>query len=318
MAPELQRFGKIPNMTDAYYPVIEVRSSYVSEEDEPERLGSKSKFWFRREDGARCLFKFPRHDFGEHWAEKVAAEIGALIGVRSSAEVQLARYDGHLGSMCVGFAEPEWLRVHGNEIMAEVIPGYRGDRTAGSGDHNIRNILLAVGRPGTGSTLIRCWPSWRHTRYWTDWLEIPTATTRIGCSSTTRPWAHTSWLPPMTTALRWVGNCRTIADVPPAAGVTFWRWVECYTISWGGGSRRGVYIRPHRELAPPPLLLAKLIGRWRPQVARPWLERLEALPEDRFRRVLDMVPDEFISETARGFAYQVIATSRKELLRRPR
>jgi hypothetical protein len=86
----------------------------------------------------------------------------------------------------------------------------------------------------------------------------------------------------------------------------------------GGGSRRGIYIRSHRELAPPPLLLAKLICRWRPQVARPWLERLEALPEERFRPVLDMVPDEFISETGREFAYQVIATSRRELLRSAR
>ena len=131
-------------MTDGYYPVFEVPAAGIDPEDEPERLGSKRKFWFRRADGVRCLFKFPRRDFGEHWAEKVAAEVAGLIGVRC-AEVQLARFGDALGSQSPAFAEPEWLRVHGNEVMTEVIPGYDGTRDTGRGDHNIRNILLAVG-----------------------------------------------------------------------------------------------------------------------------------------------------------------------------
>ena len=56
-------------MIDSYYPVFQVTDSGIDPEDEPERLGSKRKFWFRREDGVRCLFKFPRRDFGEQWAE---------------------------------------------------------------------------------------------------------------------------------------------------------------------------------------------------------------------------------------------------------
>ena len=96
-------------MIDSYYPVFQVPDSGIDPEDEPERLGSKRKFWFRREDGVRCLFKFPRHDFGKHWAEKVAAEVGGLIGVRC-AEVQLARFGEVLGTQSTAFAEPEWLR----------------------------------------------------------------------------------------------------------------------------------------------------------------------------------------------------------------
>ena len=53
-------------MSDHHYPVFQVPKSGIDPEDEPERLGSKRKFWFRREDGVRCLFKFPRPDFGEH------------------------------------------------------------------------------------------------------------------------------------------------------------------------------------------------------------------------------------------------------------
>ena len=134
-------------MTERSYPVFEVSEAGIDPEDEPERLGSKRKFWFRREDGVRCLFKFPRHDFGEHWAEKIAAEVGELIGVRC-AEVQLARFGDARGTLSPAFAEPEWLRMHGNEVMTEVIPGYDGTRNTGRGDHNIKNILLAVSRWG--------------------------------------------------------------------------------------------------------------------------------------------------------------------------
>ena len=69
--------------------------------------------------------------------------MAGLIGVRR-AEVQLARFGDALGTQCPAFAEPEWLRVHGNEVMAEAISGYDGSRDTGRGDHNVRNILSAV------------------------------------------------------------------------------------------------------------------------------------------------------------------------------
>jgi hypothetical protein len=43
--------------------------------DEP--MGTKEKFWCEYEDGARYLFKFSRPDTGEHWSEKLAAELAA-------------------------------------------------------------------------------------------------------------------------------------------------------------------------------------------------------------------------------------------------
>ena len=130
-------------MTDKSYPVFQVPESGIDPEDEPERLGSKRKFWFRREDGVRCLFKFPRQDFGEHWAEKVAAEVGNLIGVRC-AEVQLARLGDTLGTQAPAFTEPEWLRVHGNEVMTEALPGHDG------------TVILAQGTTTSGTS---CWRS---------------------------------------------------------------------------------------------------------------------------------------------------------------
>ena len=193
-------------MTDRYYPVLEVPSSAIDPEDEPERLGSKRKFWFRRADGVRCLFKFPRRDFGEHWAEKVAAEVGSLIGVRC-AEVQLARFGDAMGSQSPAFAEPEWLRVHGNEVMTEVIPGYDGTRDTGRGDHNIRNILVAVGTWAERNGLDPQAVLGELASY--AILDGLIGTTRTGCSSTIRDGESTNWRHPTTTAQHWGGSCMT-------------------------------------------------------------------------------------------------------------
>ena len=60
------------------------------------------------------------------------------------AEVQLARYEGDLGIQSRSFAEPEWLKVHGNEIMSEAIDGYDENLRFGQRQHHIRSIVTAV------------------------------------------------------------------------------------------------------------------------------------------------------------------------------
>ncbi len=49
--------------------------------EELENVGSKEKFWYTREDGYRWLFKTNRPNTGEDWAEKIAAELCALLGL---------------------------------------------------------------------------------------------------------------------------------------------------------------------------------------------------------------------------------------------
>ena len=128
-----------------YYPVITVTRPGPADYDDRERLGSKEKFWFRHDDGNLWLFKYPRRESGEHWAEKIAAEIAARVGVRC-AEVRLARCGSDLGMQSLSFTEPEWLRVHGNEIMAEAIASYDESLRFGQRDHSIKNIVDAVAK----------------------------------------------------------------------------------------------------------------------------------------------------------------------------
>ena len=306
-------------MTEHYYPVFQVPDSGIDPEDEPERIGSKRKFWFRREDGTRCLFKFPRHDFGEHWAEKVAAEVASLIGVRR-AEVQLARFGSVLGTQSPAFAEPGWLRVHGNEVMAEAIPDYDGGRDTGRGDHSIRNIALAVNRWAERHDLdtqaiLGALASYaildgligntdRHHENWMFFYHPELRSYQLAPS-----YDHGSSLGrELQDVSRRVSRSRSAILASDR--------VLNYLLA--GGSPRGVYIRPSSRQAPPPLVTAKLLCRWQPDVVRRWLERLEAAAECAFRDVIDRVPDEFMSPVARDFAHRILTISREELLRSAR
>ena len=306
-------------MSDHYYQVFQVPDSGIDPEDEPERLGSKRKFWFRREDGVRCLFKFPRHDFGEHWAEKVAAEVAGLIGVQC-AEVQLARFGDVLGTQSSAFAEPEWLRVHGNEVMVEGIPGYDGSRGYGRGDHSIRNIASAVSRWAERhdldpQSILGELASYaildgligntdRHHENWMFFYHPELRSYQLAPS-----YDHGSSLGrELQDVSRRVSRSRS--DILASDRVL--------NYLLGGGSPRGVYIRSDCPKAPSPLVAARLLCRWHPDVARPWLERLEAATERAFRNVIDRVPDEFISPVARDFAHRTLTVSREELLRSAR
>ena len=89
-----------------------------------EALGSKPKFWYRP-DGTDVdwLFKYARENTGEHWSEKIAAEVAGLMGI-THAEVELARFQESKGIVAKSFTSPGSELVHGNQILSEVVSDY--------------------------------------------------------------------------------------------------------------------------------------------------------------------------------------------------
>ena len=168
-------------MENAPYTVVDV----VDQGDAREPRGSRTKFWIRFVGEAeRWLLKFPRPNTGEHWAEKVASEIGRLIGVEC-AQVELARYYGPAvadhedfgdgddrdflhgekqATICKSFLPGEYDiawevgAFHGWEVLQFEIPGYDSEIVRGQREHNIRNIARVMyeltsdgqGNPGPG------------------------------------------------------------------------------------------------------------------------------------------------------------------------
>lgn len=114
------------------------------EMERDETLGSKVKFWFRK-DGEQWLYKEARENTGEDWSEKLAAEIAQLMGIEA-ARVELAEYNGTPGSASLKFLDPkagEGL-IHGNEILAGLIEGYDAGKTFKQSDHTLENIRVAI------------------------------------------------------------------------------------------------------------------------------------------------------------------------------
>lgn len=121
-----------------FFEVKEVRQEWILD---PEEMGSKTKFWYRHsgEEEREWLFKIPREDTGEHWAEKIAAEVAALLDIRH-ATVELATFDGVRGSVTESFVPDEDELVHGNQMLEWFVHGYEAGRKYGQSSHTLKNI----------------------------------------------------------------------------------------------------------------------------------------------------------------------------------
>ena len=122
--------------------ITEVKSEWVLE---PEEMGSKRKFWYRQpgEPSWRCLFKYPQTGTGQHWAEKLAAEIAEMLGI-PSADVGLAVFNGTQGSIAKSFMIKDYELVHGNQILSAHVQEYALDKNFQQSDHNLPNIFAAL------------------------------------------------------------------------------------------------------------------------------------------------------------------------------
>lgn len=305
------------------FPIIEVPPSREVEE----ARGSKTKFWVSLEDGGPpWLLKFPREGSGEHWSEKLAAEVGILIGV-DCATVELARCDGQLATICRSFTVADTpsgqsgenrgndLYVHGMDVMPLVVENYdTGPHSRFRQlDHNVENICVAVERlasalssepEATVRTVSEALVSYalldgligntdRHHENWMLRIGF-----RDGSLHAAPSFDHASSLG------------RELTDDDRRDKLD--RGTVLQYLRRGRG---GVYQDDRQPRAPAPLMLAQwLCERWS-TLARPTLDRIEGLSESECRTIIDRVPSEFMSEAARKFALQVLMTSKTELER---
>ncbi|MYF73511.1 MAG: hypothetical protein F4175_09110 [Gemmatimonadetes bacterium] len=112
----------------------------------PEEMGGKTKFWYSKpDDNTNWLFKHPRPNTGEHWAEKIAAEVASVIGI-THAKVELAEFQGERGSVTESFALGGRELFHGNELLEITIEDYDPTARFHHSHHTLKNIWLALER----------------------------------------------------------------------------------------------------------------------------------------------------------------------------
>lgn len=123
-----------------FFPILNVFSEWISD---IEALGSKRKFWYRdAEDGSEWLFKFPQEGTGQHWAEKIAAEVAKNLGI-PHGRVEFALYGDVRGSATESFVLEGQNLYHGNQILAGQVLGYDLGKRFHQSDHTITNIFAA-------------------------------------------------------------------------------------------------------------------------------------------------------------------------------
>ena len=330
-------------MPDTPYPVIPIPARL----DVEESRGTRTKFWVRiPPEYDPWLLKIPRPNTGEHWAEKIVAEIGRLIGV-DCAEVELAQCTEQaafglrlgregkerqprpteqrlLATICKSFlpgestTPTEYQFFHGWEVLQHVVDGYDTALRFGQRDHNVKNITTALAEL-MGVESMNPMPLWDNAME--DAASYALLDGIIG--NTDRH--HENWM------IAWVhdqGDMRI--EIMPSFDhasslgreLTDDRRRQILesdgVLRYVQRGRGGVYVDDRHQRAPSPLRLARLLCRWRPGFTRRTLDRIDGLSELDILAAVQRVPPEFMSDTAKEFAYQVVLTSRRVLLRSSR
>ena len=285
------------------YKILEVQSDWQIAVEE---MGSKEKFWYRNPD-PDWLFKFPQCNTGQHWAEKIAAEVADQLGTLH-AKVELAEFQGKRGSVTESFVRPGQVLVHGNQMLRRVVHGYDPEKTFHQSAHTLSNIWQVVDRVFKKSESARraklriaeylvldglIGNTDRHHENWgflrkragNHWRRFVAPSFDHG-SSLGRELLDTR-------RNRHLAENRVGDYAEKGHGAIY----------WSGEERRG----------PSPLEMVRRGTGKNPEFFRPALVKLEKLDTNALRGLVDSVPDDWMTPSARKFAIAVLCCNFERL-----
>jgi hypothetical protein len=296
-------------MPEPPYTIFDIQPQWVLE---PEALGSKEKFWYRVKDGEpEWLFKFPQSNTGQHWAEKIAAEVAACLRLLH-AQVEFAVFNGTRGSGSESFSRKGRDLYHGNQVLAGTVLGYDPHKSFRHSDHTLTNIFAALDGvfvlPGSAQRIKTRLAGYlvldaligntdRHHENWgilrkrvgEGWEGI-LAPTFDHASSLGRELVDIS---PGKCRQRILQEGRVGTYAEKATGAIFWDKTD----------RRGMS----------PLELVRRGAALHPTLFKPALARLQRLERERIQAIVDRVPADWMSALAREFAVELMCYNYNEL-----
>jgi hypothetical protein len=303
---------------EARYPIVEVQPDWLLG---VEPMGSKDKHWIRLPgDTQPWLFKFSRQSAGEvtgeHWAEKVVAEVAALLGV-AHARVELARLNGQWGSISRRFdelARDNTELVHGNDLLAGFVTGYDPQKQRKQSDHTVTNVIRAIGHVFAVDNEMRAHREAALTmlagylvldalvlntdRHHENWGVIRRLDLEFGVVHSIAPsFDHASSL---------------ARNEPPAKLAT---WLsESGRVAWyAQRGQGGLYWDERDAKGANPLQLAMDAARKWPAYFEPWRQRLAGMQVEPLDRLVDRVPDEAMTAESKRFAKALLAHTLERL-----
>ena len=293
-------------MPDEPYPVIEVQPEWVLE---PEAMGSKDKFWYRRPgtNEADWLFKHPQANTGQHWAEKIAAEVAARLGI-FHAVVELAIFQDERGSVTESFARDGRELFHGNQALGGAVLGYDARATFRHSSHTLANIFLAI--DGTFATAEAA------RRAKLRMAEYVVLDALIG--NTDRH--HENWgVLRKQTGERWVGSLAPTFDHASSLGRELLdekrvrMLAENRVGSYAEKGHGGIYRAKEEKRGPSPLALVRHAVQEQPEFFRPALEKTRTLEQGVLSEIIARVPAEWMTPVAREFTLALLCYNLQQL-----
>lgn len=289
------------------FPVLEVTSEMRSD---VEQLGSKPKFWFKR-DGENWLFKQARAGTGEDWSEKVASEIASLLGMPTH-HAELAVWAGKRGCAVRSFlSSNQSVLVHGNELLGGFITGYDKEKERGQSDHTFDNIVTVIeklfptekARRETAFRMVGylvldalVGNTDRHHQNWGVLLERR--------ESRGQNVSFTVQLAPTFDHASSLGRELTdAARERHLAENTLERYIR--------KGRGGIFLNAQARHGLSPMAVVQMLAERYSQFFKPWQTRVAQLPEDTLHRLLECVPDNLITTSGRAFALAFLAATRR-------
>ena len=296
---------------DAPYPVIEIQPDWVME---GEVMGSKPKFWFRSSDGeSDWLFKYPQPNAGQHWSEKIAAEVAGALGI-PHARVELAVFRNERGSATESFARNGRGLYHGNQVLAGRLLDYDPEKRFRQSDHTLENIFAAL-------DLLFASPDGRR-RAKRRLAECLVLDALIG--NTDRH--HENWgILRRRTGDRWAGTVAPTFDhasslgrelLDEGAGKSRRRLLAEQQIPrYAERAPGAIYWQPSDKRGISPLELVRRAGTRYEAVFRRALSRVDKLNECALRRIVKRIPEGWMSALSRTFAVELMCYNLNQMRR---
>ena len=286
------------------YPIIQVLPEWVLE---PEAMGSKTKFWYREAGKSNWLFKYPQPNTGQHWAEKIAAEVAAKLGI-FHAVVELATFQGERGSVTESFAREGRELFHGNQVLGGVVLGYDAQAKFRHSSHTLANILQAIDRAFVAPEAAR--------RAKLKLAEYVVLDALIG--NTDRH--HENWgILRKRTGERWVGSLAPSFDHASSLGRELLDEKRAQLMSDGRvGSyaergHGGIYQNRDEKRGPSPLALARHAVLEHAEFFRPAVEKTRTLEPSALVEIIDRVPADWMTPVARKFTLALMGYNLQQL-----
>ncbi len=298
-----------------HYPIHKIKPEWAVES---EAMGTKRKFWYRHPASHQSdwMFKYPRQNTGEHWAEKIVAEVASALKI-PHARVELAETNEdsssvalERGSTTKSFSQVGIGLIHGNQIMTLVMPSYEQGLDFHQSYHTLDNIFEGLGKVFGPTTLRR--------RAQLGLCRYLVLDALVG--NTDRH--HENWA----VLCRFSGR-KLIAKLAPSFDhasslgrelLDSGRERRLAAGTVGEYSERGhggIYWSQSSDHSPSPLDLIRLAAPQYPSFFLPMLKQLESFELWKLDIIVNRVPPNWMTEASRKFAINMLYYNCQELIK---